>query len=89
MYVKAPNISPGAGNVVSGYRGEDWVRTIRHGVKPNGQPAFIMPSEDYNRLTDTDFGALIAYMRQLPPASDAKALYAHLVQLAPMAVGQR
>lgn len=69
MYVKAPNISPGAGNVVSGYRGEDWVRTIRHGVKPNGQPAFIMPSEDYNRLTDTDLGALIAYMRQLPPAS--------------------
>ena len=30
---------------------------------------FIMPSEDYNRLTDADAGALIAYVRQLPPAA--------------------
>ncbi|HEY0858897.1 MAG TPA: cytochrome c [Albitalea sp.] len=72
LFVKAPNISPGAGNVVSGYADEDWVRTIRHGVKPNGQPLFIMPSEDYNRLTDADLGALIAYVKQLPPqAGDA------------------
>ncbi|CAG1018545.1 Fructose dehydrogenase cytochrome subunit [Burkholderiaceae bacterium] len=68
LYAKAPNISPGPGNVVSGYADEDWVRTIRHGVKPNGQPLFIMPSEDYNRLTDADLGALIAYVKQLPPA---------------------
>ena len=28
----------------------------------------IMPSEDYNRLTDADLGALVAYAKQLPPA---------------------
>jgi mono/diheme cytochrome c family protein len=28
-----------------------------------------MPSEDYNRLTDPDFGALIAYVRSLRPAA--------------------
>ncbi len=69
MVVKSPNISPGAGSVVARYSALDWVRTIRHGVKPNGQPVFIMPSEDYNRLTDADVGALIAYATQLAPAS--------------------
>ncbi len=69
MYVKAPNISTGPGNVVAGYLPQDWSRTIRHGVKPSGQPLFIMPSEDYNRLSDADLGALVAYVRQLPPAS--------------------
>jgi mono/diheme cytochrome c family protein len=69
MFVKAPNISPGPGGVVAGYRPEDWVRTIRHGVKPSGQPAFIMPSEDYSRLSDADLGALVAYVKRLPPAS--------------------
>jgi len=69
LYAKAPNISPGPGSVVAGYRNEDWVRTVRHGVKPDGRPLFIMPSEDYNRLTDADLGALVAYVKQLPPAA--------------------
>ncbi|CAN5650580.1 cytochrome c [soil metagenome] len=68
MLVKAPNISTGPGSVVASYTAEDWVRTIRHGVKPSGQPAFIMPSEDYNRLSDADLGAMVAYLKQLPPA---------------------
>ena len=67
MKVSAPNISPGAGNVVAAYKTEDWVRVIRHGVKPSGQPVFIMPSEDYNRMTDADAGALIAYAKSLAP----------------------
>ncbi|HMC14772.1 MAG TPA: cytochrome c [Albitalea sp.] len=69
MFVKSPNISRGPGSVVAVYAPVDWVRTIRHGVKPDGRPVFIMPSEDYNRLTDADVGALIAYVRQLPAAS--------------------
>jgi mono/diheme cytochrome c family protein len=69
LYAKAPNITPGPGNVVASYRAQDWVRTIRHGVKPDGRPLFIMPSEDYNRLTDGDLGALVAYVKQLPPVA--------------------
>jgi mono/diheme cytochrome c family protein len=68
FYAKGPNISPGRGSVVANYSVQDWVRTIRHGVKPDGRPAFIMPSEDYNRLSDEDLGALLAYMKQMPPA---------------------
>jgi len=47
----------------------DWVRSIRHGVNPQGRPLMIMPSEDYNRFTDDDLASLVAYIRLLSPAS--------------------
>jgi mono/diheme cytochrome c family protein len=74
MLVTSPNISRGAHSVTTAYQSEDWVRSVRHGVKPNGNPIMIMPSEDYNRLTDDDMGALIAYVRQLPPAAGTAAI---------------
>lgn len=64
--VKAPNITLAAGSVTEKYAEADWVRAIRHGVKPSGRPLLIMPSEDYNRLTDGDLADLVAYVRQLP-----------------------
>jgi mono/diheme cytochrome c family protein len=69
MYIKSPNISPGAGSVVRNYTEADWVRSIRHGVSPRGHPLFIMPSKDYNQMTDADLAALVAYVRSLPPAA--------------------
>ena len=69
FYVRSPNITPGG--VVAKYTELDWVRAIRHGVKPDGRPLFIMPSEDYNRFTDHDVAALIAYARSLPPSAAA------------------
>ena len=84
FYVRSPNLTPAG--VVKAYSEVDWVRAIRHGVKPDGRALFIMPSEDYNRLTDADVAALIAYARSLPavPSEGAafrvplpvKALYA-------------
>lgn len=74
MHVHAPNISPGPGNVVANYSVTDWVRTLRHGVKPDGRPAVVMPSEDYARLTDADLGAMVAYLRQMPPAAGTAAV---------------
>ena len=65
--LKSPDITTGAGGVVSGYKEADWVRTIRHGVKPSGRPLRAMPSEDYNRMSDADLAALVAYIRTLPP----------------------
>ncbi|HEU4852023.1 MAG TPA: cytochrome c [Telluria sp.] len=66
MLVVAPNLTGGAHSVTAAYKDEDWVRTLRHGVKPNGRPVLVMPSEDYNRLTDEDVGSLISYVRSLP-----------------------
>ncbi len=74
LRVRGPHISPGSGSVTAQYAVTDWVRTIRHGVKPDGRPAMIMPSEDYNRLTDVDVGALVAYLRQMPAAAGGAAV---------------
>ena len=69
LLVHAPNITPIAGSVVAAYTALDWTRTIRHGVKPDGRPTIVMPSEDYARFTDADVAAVVAYVRQLPPAA--------------------
>ncbi len=74
MLVVAPNITAGANGVTGGYQVVDWVRAVRHGVKPNGNPVMMMPSEDYNRLTDDDMGALVAYLQRMPPVSGRRAL---------------
>jgi mono/diheme cytochrome c family protein len=62
------------GGVVTNYKPEDWVRTIRHGVKPSGRPLMVMPSEDYNRFTDQDLASLVGYVRSLPPAKGGPAV---------------
>lgn len=68
LRVRGANITRGAGSAVAAYTERDWVRAIRHGVKPDGKPLLIMPSEDFNRLTDQDLAAVVAYVRALPPA---------------------
>ena len=68
LRLAGPNLTRGPGGVTAAYGNVDWVRTIRHGVKPDGRPLRVMPSEDYNRMTDTDLGALLAYVQSLPPA---------------------
>jgi len=86
MLLHAPNITPVPDGVVASYTADDWTRTIRHGVKPNGRPAIIMPSEDYARMNDNDLASLVAFLRRMPAKPGAgttvqipmpvKALYA-------------
>ncbi len=64
--VTGPQIAPGSRSAVAAYRTEDWIRTIRHGVDPSGRALIVMPSEDYNRMSDADLGALIAYLKKMP-----------------------
>jgi mono/diheme cytochrome c family protein len=74
MVVVAPNITAGPNGTTARYRVIDWVRTVRHGVKPNGNPVMIMPSEDYSRLSDEDMAALVAYLEQMRPVPGVKAV---------------
>ena len=46
MFVRSPDISPAPQSVVAHYAEADWVRVIRHGVKPDGRPVMVMPSEE-------------------------------------------
>lgn len=64
LRIAGPNITPGGATAT--YKPEDWVRIIRHGVKPDGRPALVMPSEDYNRFTNDDLAALVGYLRSMP-----------------------
>lgn len=70
--IVGPNITPAG--VVARYQPEDWNSTIRHGVKPNGRPVMVMPSEDYNRFTNDDLNALVSYVRQFKPQEGAQAV---------------
>lgn len=67
FFVRTPNITRGSTSPARAYSDTDWVRAVRHGVKPSGEPLWIMPSGDYSRMTDADVGAIAAYVRSLPP----------------------
>jgi mono/diheme cytochrome c family protein len=63
--VVAPNLTGGG----AGASDADDIRAIRHGVDASGRPLWIMPSDAYNAMSDTDVGSVIAYLRSLPPIS--------------------
>lgn len=65
--VYAPNLTKGKGGATVNYKDIDWIRSIRHGVRPNGEGLLIMPSEDFYALSKSDIAALIAYMKSIPP----------------------
>ena len=71
LYARGANLTLGSGSAVRKYTEQDWVRSIRHGVKPDGRPLFFMPAEDYARFSDNDVADIVAYVRSLP-AQDAE-----------------
>ncbi len=62
-----PNLTTGKGGLGSEFTDADFVRVLRHGVKPDGTSVFIMPSPDFYYLSETDLGDVIAYIRSVPP----------------------
>jgi cytochrome c553 len=62
----ASNLTAGRGGIGPSYTDQQLEAAIRHGVGATGHALKIMPSDDYNRMTDEDVGALIAYLRSLP-----------------------
>lgn len=63
------NLTKGAGGRVANWKDEDWVRAIRHGVGPDTRGLFLMPSEEYSRFSDEDLGAVIAFLKTVPPVN--------------------
>lgn len=61
------NLTSGKGGVGGRYTTGDWVRLLRHGVRPNGTAVVLMPVQIIAGLNDHDLGALIAYVRSVPP----------------------
>jgi cytochrome c553 len=65
--VAGSNLTRGAGGIGRDFTDADWVRAIRYGVRRDGTTLIMMPSEVYTKLTDADLGAVIAYVKQVPP----------------------
>ena len=70
--IYSPNLTSGEGGVGATYTDEDWVRSIRHGVNPDGVGLFVMPSKDYHNMGSEDLGSLIAYMKTIQPMDNTE-----------------
>lgn len=65
--VITPNLTTGQGGIGAQRTDADLVRSIRHGVRPDGTALLFMPSTEFYYLSDTDLGRVIAYIRSVPP----------------------
>ncbi len=63
--IPASNLTSGTGGIGKAYSDTDWIRAIRHGVKPDSRVETFM--DDYATMSDQDLGDLIAYLKHIPP----------------------
>jgi mono/diheme cytochrome c family protein len=65
---RSPNITPHVETGIGGWTDEQIIDSIREGKRPDGsQIAAIMPYMGYNRMSDDDAKALVAFLRTLKP----------------------
>ena len=65
--IDSANLTAGEGGVGSEFTTEDYVRAIRHGIGPDGKPIFMPAVVSTAHLSDEDLGAIIAYLKTIPP----------------------
>ena len=63
----ASNLTAGRGGVLPRYTDAQLDAAIRHGVRSDGRGLLIMPSDEFQHLSDDDVAAIIAYLRSVPP----------------------
>ena len=80
--IPAPNLTSSEGGIGQFYTDTDWVRALRHGLKPNNQAEIYMY---VSTISDQDLGDLIAYLKQIPPVdTDSPAInYGPILPIAP------
>lgn len=61
------NLTRGKGGVGAQLSDADIVRAVRHAVAPDGRKLLMMPSFEYSNLSAVDIGAIVAYVRSMPP----------------------
>ena len=66
-FFAGPNLTSGSGGIAGRRSDADWVRAIRYGVRRDSTSLLVMPSEVFTYLSDADLGALLGYLRGLPP----------------------
>jgi mono/diheme cytochrome c family protein len=71
------NLTRGRGGIGGSLSDEDFVRTLLHGVRPDGRSLTFMPVADFH-FNEADAGAIVAYIKSVPPVDR---------ELPPMSVG--
>lgn len=66
-YVWVPNLTSGRGGIPSATSAATWERAIRHGLGPDGRRLVMMPSNEFQFISDEDLGTVIAYLKSVPP----------------------
>jgi mono/diheme cytochrome c family protein len=64
------NLTSGQGGAGQMFTDADWIRALRHGVGQDGKALLIMPAGGFNALSPEDLGALIAYVKSVPPVDN-------------------
>jgi len=64
------NLTRGKGGIGGELTDDDWVRVLRHGVKPDGTRVIIMPAEEFTHLNASTLGKIIAYLKSVPPVDN-------------------
>ena len=65
--IVAPNLTKGKGGLPKDYGVNDWVRSLKHGLKRDSTSLKLMPSNEFTFLVEDDMHAIIAYCMQLEP----------------------
>jgi mono/diheme cytochrome c family protein len=60
------NLTRGRGGLGADYTDADWERAVRHGTARDGRRLLVMPSNEYQYISDEDLGAIVAYIRTMP-----------------------
>ncbi len=64
-HIDSANLTAGKGGAKRTDR--EWLLAIRHGIARNGKGLLIMPSADFHALSASDVGAIVAFLKTLPP----------------------
>ena len=65
--IDSANLTSGEGGIGAEFTTEDYVRAVRHGIDREGKPIFMVAVTSTARLSDEDLGAIIAYLKTIPP----------------------
>ncbi len=65
--IDSANLTSGKGGIGATYTDQDFVSAIRHGIDSQGKPIFMPAVAATAYLSNEELGAIIAYIRTLPP----------------------
>lgn len=66
--IHSTNITPDSETGIGRWTADDFLDSMRHGVRPNGEHLYpVFPYTAFTKVTDEDVGALFVYLRSIPP----------------------